>query len=568
MSTPAPTLVEALRGLPSAPDRGFTFVRPEGTRSFWSWAALRAEAENRAKQLRARGVQKGDRVALVIPEGDEFVLTFLGACMAGAVPVPIYPQIGFKNVDAYRANVGHIASAAGAKLLLTTETMRPYVVPAIAGVDSLGAVALSKELSAPARGSLDVTLAPADVAFLQFTSGSTALPRGVIVTHGALAANAKAFVVDGLAADPARDRGVSWLPLFHDMGLIGFVIGPIFGDIPVTFLPTASFVRNPKIWLDAIHEFRGTITYAPNFAYALVTKRLKTGDLTGLDLSCVRVAGCGAEPVQSRTLREFAAKLAPAGFDPRVFVPSYGMAEATLAISFAPRGRTLVTDVVATRSLQAGAPERAGADVPAADTQELVSCGRTFPGHELQVVDAQTGAVLGERRVGEIRVRGPSVCRGYWNEPEESARVFRGEWLYTGDLGYVAGGELYICGRIKDVIIVRGRNYYPQDIESVAGEVHGVRRGNVVAFGVSVDRDGRVVEGGTGEERLVICAEGTRSDAPRLEAEIAAAVSARFALAVHTVRVVVPGTLPRTSSGKPQRRKTRQRFLDGTLKVR
>lgn len=568
MSMPAPTLVEALRGLPAAPDRGFTFVRTDGTRRFWSWAALGAEAVNRAKQLRARGVEKGDRVALVIPEGDEFVLTFLGACVAGAVPVPIYPQIGFKNVEVYRANVAHIAGAAGAKLLVTTATMRPYVAPAIEGVESLGEVVDARELSVPDAGALEVTVSPSDVAFLQFTSGSTALPRGVIVTHGALAANAKAFVIDGLAADPAADRGVSWLPLFHDMGLIGFVIGPIFGDIPVTFLPTASFVRNPRIWLDAIHDSRGTITYAPNFAYALIAKRLKAGDLAGLDLSCLRVAGCGAEPVQSRTLREFAAKLAPIGLDPRVFVPSYGMAEATLAISFAPRGRQLVTDIVTTRSLQAGKPQPAGADVPAADTQELVSCGHTFPGHELKIRGTEQGATLGEREVGEICVRGPSVCRGYWNEPAESARVFRGEWLHSGDLGYMAGGELYICGRIKDVIIVRGRNYYPQDIESVAGDVRGVRRGNVVAFGLSVDRDGRVVGEGTGEERLVICAEGTRSDAPRLEAEIAAAVSSRFALAVHQVRIVAPGTLPRTSSGKPQRRKTRERFLNGTLKTR
>jgi fatty-acyl-CoA synthase len=561
----SPTLVEAVRALPRAPDRGFTFVRADGTERFCSWATVADEAENRARHLAARGVRKGDRVALVIPDGDEFVLTFVAACVAGAVPVPIYPQLSFKNVEGYHDTVAHIAGAAGARLLVTSQTTRPYVEPVRARVPSLEAIVDVTELHAPMGGSLDVTVGPDDLAFLQFTSGSTSRPKGVMVSHGNLAANAKAFMIDGLAIDPSVDRGVSWLPLFHDMGLIGFVIAPLFGDIPITFLPTASFVRNPRIWLDTIQKHRGTITYAPNFAYALITKRLKDKDVATMDLSCLRVAGCGAEPVQAKTLREFAAKLAPAKLDPRVFVPSYGMAEATLAITFAPSRRTLRTDLVTTRSMQAGAPEPAGPDVPPEDVQELVSCGRPFSMHEVKVLDPETGAELGERRVGEICTRGPSICRGYWNEPELTAEAFRAGWLHSGDLGYFADGELYICGRLKDVIIIRGRNFHPQDIEWVVSELEGVRRGNVVAFGVSVDATGRVVSDGTGEEQLVVCAEGTMSEASRLEADIATAVSAQLALAVHHVAIVPQGTLPRTSSGKPQRRKTRQMFLDGTL---
>lgn len=565
MTTLAPTLAHALRGLPKRPDRGFSFVRADGTERFCSWATLLAEAENRARHFVARGVEKGDRIALVIPDGDEFVLAFAGACLAGAVPVPIYPQLSFKNVQGYHDTVAHIAGAAGAKLLVTTAATRPYVEPILPRVPSLGAIADVTELHAPRGEALDVEIGPDDLAFLQFTSGSTARPKGVMVTHANLSANAQAFMVDGLRADPEVDRGVSWLPMFHDMGLIGFVIAPIFGDIPITFLPTASFVRNPRLWLDTLDKRRGTITYAPNFAYALVTKRLKDKDAASLDLSCVRVLGCGAEPVQASTLRAFAEKLAPARLDPRAFVPSYGMAESTLAITFAPLGRALRTDRVTARSMQLEAPEAAQADAPAAEVQEIVSCGVPFPGHELRIVDPENGAELGERRVGEIRTRGPSVCAGYWEAPDLTAETFKDGWLCSGDLGYLADGELYICGRIKDVIIIRGRNFHPQDIEWVAGELEGVRRGNVVAFSVSVDASGRAVTDGLGEEQLVVCAEGAMSEAPRLEQEIASAVNAAMSLSVHKVEIVPLGSLPRTSSGKPQRRRTRQMFLDGAL---
>jgi fatty-acyl-CoA synthase len=365
-----------------------------------------------------------------------------------------------------------------------------------------------------------------------------------MVTHGNLRANAEAFMVHGLDRDPAVDKGVSWLPLFHDMGLIGFVVGPLFTNVPCVFLPTASFVRAPRLWLEKIHQHRGTITYAPNFAYALVAKRMRDRDVDGLDLSCLRIAGCGAEPIQARSLREFAARLAPAGFDARAFLPSYGMAEATLAITFAPLRDGLRTDV-----------NDAG--------NELVDCGVPFPGHELAIVD-ESGARLGERQVGQIVTRGPSVTPGYFNEPELTAQTYRrlpgdGEgsrpWLHTGDLGYLAAGRLFICGRVKDIVIIRGRNYYPSDIEWAVSELPGVRRGNAVAFGVNVD----------GQEQLVVCCEGAASDATAIKDATAACVAAQFGLTVHEVFVAPLASLPRTSSGKPQRRKTREMYLDGSL---
>lgn len=551
----APTLADAVRALAHHRDRGFVFVRSDGSERFCSFAELCDLAERRAASLHARGLRKGDRVAIAVPDPDEFVLSFLGAVMGGIVPVPISPQLTFKNIESYHDTVAHIATAAGASLLLTTPSTRQYVDPVLPRVESLRGVVAVDELASDDHGKIDVKVDPTDLAFLQFTSGSTSRPKGVVVTHRNLAWNSESFMIHGLKKDSSFDKGVSWLPLFHDMGLIGFVIGPLFTDIPVVFLPTASFVRNPRIWLDKIHEHRGTITYAPNFAYALVAKRVKEKDVATLDLSCLRRTGCGAEPIQAKTLREFADKLRPAKFDPSSFLPSYGMAEATLAITFVPVDSGVRSDSIAKTELESGkATPHEGEG-----SHELVNCGRPFPEHEIAIVDEQ-GNRLGDRQVGQIVTRGPSVCAGYYREPELTAEAFRRQadgstWLYTGDLGYTVDGEVFICGRLKDMIIVRGRNFYPNDIEWVVSELPGVRRGNVVAFGVDV----------AGEEQLVVAAEAFASDAEALKETISKAVLESFSLAPHEVVIVPQGTLPRTSSGKPQRRKTKQLYLDGTL---
>lgn len=555
----APTLAQAIRDLSTQQDRGFVFVRADGSERYVPFAELGALAERRAADLHARGLRKGDRVAIAVPDPDEFVLSFLGAVMGGIVPVPISPQLTFKNIEGYHDTVAHIASAAGASLLLTTQATRQYVDPVLPRVQSLRGVVTVDELGKEDHGRVDVDVTPDDLAFLQFTSGSTSRPKGVMVTHRNLAWNSESFMIHGLAKDSSFDKGVSWLPLFHDMGLIGFVIGPLFTDIPVVFLPTASFVRNPRIWLDKIHQHRGTITYAPNFAYALVTKRVKEKDVAELDLSCLRRTGCGAEPIQARTLREFAQKLRPARFDPRSFLPSYGMAEATLAVTFVPVDSGVRADVVERAGLEKGAAKPGAEGAPEGATSELVNCGRSFPEHEIAVVD-ENGTRLGDRQVGQIVTRGPSVCAGYYREPELTAAAFvkspDGEvWLHTGDLGYTVSGEVFICGRLKDMIIVRGRNFYPSDIEWVVSEMPGVRRGNVVAFGVDVG----------GEEQLVVAAEALSSEAEALTSAIAQAVLEGFSLAAHEVVIVPQGTLPRTSSGKPQRRKTRDLYLHGTL---
>ena len=312
---------------------------------------------------------------------------------------------------------------------------------------------------------------------------------------------------------------MSWLPHFHHMGLIGCVVGPLFTHVPCVFSadgPDELVDPGPqRIWVDKIHEHRGTITYAPSFAYALTAKRLKDKDLEGLDLSCLRVAGCGAEPIRARALQDFASRLAPAGFDAKAFLPSYGMAEATLALTFVPLGRGLRADHVDQDALTLGdaKPKAEGEGA-----REVVDCGVPFPGHDLAIID-ETGAPVGDRRVGQIVVRGPSVTQGYFEDPELTAQTFRPlplladaagppqrPWLHTGDLGYTVDGSLYVCGRVKEIIIVRGRNYYPNDMEWAVGELPAVRRGNVVAFGIDV----------LGEEHVVLCCEGASGDAPAI----------------------------------------------------
>lgn len=555
MSAPY-TLVEALDRLPDGDERGFRFYGLDREERFYPYASMREEAARRAAFLHAAGLAPGDRVALLLPENHEFVLTFLAASVGGLVPVPMYPQATFKSVDAYLDILAHIVEAADARALVAMEANRDVVDKLATRPEMQGRRVLfaPEAFEGPAPAWSRPRVAPSDLCFLQFTSGSTSRPKGVEVTHANLVANATAFLGPrGLARTP-DDVGVSWLPLFHDMGLIGFVLGTLIVDLPVVLMPTAHFARMPRRWLELVTKHRGTITYAPNFAYQLVEKRVRDADLASLDLSSLRVAGCGAEPIRARSLLDFAERFAPCGFDQRALLPSYGMAESCLAITFHPRDTPMIVDRVDRTTMQDGvaAPSSAAAGDP--DVLEIVSCGVAFPEHDVRVVDDR-GRELPERRVGEIVTRGPSVTAGYFRNEEATRAAIRDGWLHTGDLGYHAGGNLYVCGRIKDLIIIKGANHHPQDLEWAIGELEGVRRGNVCAF--SVVRDGT--------EELVILAEAARADAPRLRREIAKKIYADFGLQVADVVISPVGTLPKTSSGKHQRHKTRLLYERGEL---
>jgi fatty-acyl-CoA synthase len=551
------TLVSSLSALRRGPGRGFRFLGLDRQERYLPYEDMEAEAHRRAAFLVAGGLKKGDRVALVIPEPHEFVLTFLGASVAGLVPVPIYPRASFKNADSYVDTLAHIIGTADASAVFCMERNREVVEQiGTRGVQApIHDVVAFFDDTAPSASLPKV--GEDDLCFLQFTSGSTSKPKGVMVTHGNLVANARAFLgPQGLDRND-DDVGVSWLPLFHDMGLIGFALGTLVCDIPVVLLPTETFGRSPRIWLEKISEHRGTITYAPNFAYGLVTKRIKDRDLERMDLSALRVAGCGAEPIRAQTLLDFAERVKPAGFSPKAFLPSYGMAEATLAITFHQLGDEMKVDRVDADAMKDAVARPA--DENTETVLEVVSCGEGFPEHEVQVVDPD-GHPLPERRVGQVVTRGPSVTQGYYRDPEATSDSWKDGWLQTGDLGYFVeepGGirNLHICGRIKDLIIIRGANHYPQDIEWTVADIDGVRRGNVIAFSTMVD----------GTEELVVAAESVSGDAERLRKEIARAVQQGFGLSPTHVALVPVGTLPKTSSGKAQRRKTRALYEEGKL---
>lgn len=553
------TVPEALAHAAERKGAGFTFVGDDLTEDDWSYERLHQRACEIAVALREHRLAKGERVALILPTAAEFIPTFLGVVQAGGVPVPLYPPMGVGQLGGYLEHAQHIVGASKSSLVVTTAQIKAVLGTLRERVPEMRAMLTVSDLEGDAALFRDPGVAMDDVCFLQFTSGSTSRPKGVIVTHVNLAENCHAIMRQGLRTHDA-DRGLSWLPLFHDMGLIGFVLAPIHHRVPVSFLSPTTFLRRPAVWLQLLSKHRGTITYGPNFSYAITTKRVKDSELEGVDLSCVRVAGCGAEPIQAETLRTFVKRFGPYGFREDAFVPSYGMAENTLAIAFS---HGLPVDRVRAEPLWSeGRALAAEPDAPAEDVLEIVGCGPAFEGHGIRIVDVESRAVLPERRVGEIELSGPSLMRGYYEEPERTRETIGpGGWMKTGDLGYLAAGEIYICGRAKDVIIINGKNYYPQDLEWAASNVEGVRAGNVIAFPSYSTQQGR--------ETVVVVAEtrekeGRQELATKIKTEIHRVVG----LMVDEVAVVDVGTILKTSSGKVQRAKTKTAWETGTLQKR
>jgi len=562
--TTATTLTAALLGVADDEARGYSHLTSEKEPARQvSYAALYRRARRFAAALQGLGVQRGDRVGLILPDSAEFIDGIYGAMLAGAIAVPIYPPMNLGQFDAYLGNTTHILRQAGCTVIITDAKVRPILgklltsVPRVRTIETYaGAIKGVTESAAPT----EVDVRPDDVAFLQFTSGSTSRPKGVTLTHANLMANIAAIGgAQGGLGITGEAYGVSWLPLYHDMGLIGFVFTPVVHRAKgVRFISPLMFLKRPAVWLRQISECRGSITFAPNFAYGLCTTRVKEAELTGVDLSSLVVAGCGAEPIQVATLRAFADRYAPYGFRSTAFLPCYGMAEHSLAITFIDLHADLTADRIDAASLaqKTAAPAREGE--PAV---EVVNCGRPFAGHGLRVVDP-AGQPLPDREVGQIQLQGPSVMQGYWNDPERTAEALRGGWLATGDLGYTVDGELFVCGRIKDLIIVHGRNYYPQDIEWQASQVEGVRRGNVIAFGVQPHGEDR--------EHVVVAAEVRQlpedpAEQDVLRGKISAEVLAGLSLRVDVVLLLPPGALPKTSSGKLQRSKAAELFVSGEL---
>jgi len=539
------------------PEHTFVFQDLRGNEFSYTFVELREDTARRAAALQDFGLEKGDRVGLIVIEPQDFILTFFACLRIGVIPVPLYPPMSFGSLDAYAERTRKVLTSAEAKLLIASAKLQNVLWALVDQVPSMKKLVPVEQFSEGKAGTPQFPeIVPDDIAFLQYTSGSTADPKGVMVTHGSLCANSRGIIYEGLQLDADKgDKGVSWLPLYHDMGLIGFGIATIVTGIQSVFIPTLRFIKRPSVWLDTIHRHRGTASFSPNFGYALAQRRIKDSDLDKWDLSCLKVLGCGAEPIQPETMRSFTKLFHERCNLPETSImPAYGMAEATLAIALKPANehfQTLWCDADAFQN-----ESRVTAAVEGQPALEHISCGIAFKGHEVKVLDENNND-LGDNVEGELCHRGPSVTPGYFNNPEATAKTYRDGWLHTGDLGFVRDGQVFITGRLKDLIIVNGRNVHPQAVEWTIADVDGVRKGNVIAFSIP---------GKAGEELICVVETKRREeDHAELIDNVKKAIQKDLSLAPRDIVCLRPGSLPKTSSGKLQRRKCRQQYLNGEL---
>jgi 1-acyl-sn-glycerol-3-phosphate acyltransferase len=528
-----------------------------------TYGDLHAGALGVAAGLRAHGIEPGDTVALMLPTGLDFFLAFHGVLRAGGVPIPLYPPVRPEELESHARRLAAILDNAQARLFVATPQTRPAgrilqgLVPALRTVETVDRLRQSREPPETMRR------AGTDLAFLQYTSGTTGAPKGVMLSHANLLANIRAMGT-AVGAD-ASDRFVSWLPLYHDMGLIGACLATLYYGIEVILMSPLQFMARPERWLWAIHNFGGTISAGPNFAYDLCAGRVRDEVLEGLDLSAWRLAFNGAEPVSADTLERFTARFGPFGFRAEAMMPVYGLAESSVGLAFPPPGRGARIDTVERVAL-----ERDGRAIPAAadatGVLRFVACGSALRGHELRIVDTE-GSPLPERHEGRLQFRGPSCTTGYHANPHATARLFTAEgWLEAGDRGYIADGEIHLTGRIKDMIIRAGRNLYPQDIEAAVAAVDGIRKNNVAAFGTTAVRAGAGTAPGS-PERLVVMAETRVTDAAaraRLTEACQRAAADVVDGGADEIHLVGPRTIPKTSSGKIRRGDCRELYERGT----
>lgn len=520
-----------------------------------SYADLAAQARGLAGRLLALGLSPGDRVALAAESDGDFLRAFFACQYAGLVPAPVPLPAPFGGKDGYIAHLRRLLVSAGARAAFAPGALSDWFVEAAEGL----ALVSTGSLANLPHARHDALPAPdADgLCYLQFSSGSTRFPLGVAVTQRALMANVVAIGRDGLGVR-AEDRTVSWLPLYHDMGLVGMLLCSLAFQVSIDLLPTGAFVRRPGLWLELISKRGGSISYAPTFGYDLAARRVQAVAAMDLDLSTWRIAGLGGDMIRPEPLRAFAEAFAPYGFNSRAYVASYGMAEATLALTLAPVGVGLRTDTVDVDRLERLA-EAAAPVAATARTREFALCGAVLSGHRLEVRDA-AGAVLPERSVGRLFASGPSLMKAYFGEPQETAKALSPDgWLDTGDLGYMADGEAVITGRAKDLIIVNGRNVWPQDLEWTAEQgVAGLRSGDVAVFSVERGEESVVA--------LVQCRTRDRAARAALGKEVENLLRAKHGLDV-LVTPTPPHSLPQTSSGKLSRTKAKDLYLAGAFDI-
>lgn len=551
----AETLLDYFERLGTHPDGGLRLVDRAERAVWFPWTEVRERALAVAGGLRALGVERGDRIPLIFPTGIEFFDAFFGVLLAGAVPAPLYPPVRLGRLDEYLRRTARMISRTRARLVLADSRVKRILGEAVAMArPPLGCRTLA-ELPREHGAVLATRVEPSDLALIQFSSGTTVDPKPVALSHRAILAQVE--TLNGFWQDTAdlRHSCVSWLPLYHDMGLIGCVFPALSREAQLTLIGPELFVARPALWLRALSKYRGTISPAPNFAYGLCLHRISDAEMEGVDLSEWRTALDGAEAVTPTVARAFIERFSRWGFRPEALTPVYGLSEAALAVTFSALDRPFSGRRFDREGL---AREGAAREVP--DGREIISVGRPLPGFRLRIL-GESGEELTEGRVGGVWIAGPSLMEGYLDDPVATAKVLRDGWLDTGDQGFLADGELFLTGRAKDVVILRGRNHSPEEIERAVEGVPGVRTGCVVAASwLPEDADG---------ERLALFVEAARDAAPDELAELPdscrTAVLGATGLAADQVEVLPAGTIPRTSSGKLRRGETLRLWLAGEL---
>jgi acyl carrier protein len=556
----AQTLVEALEyHVEHQPERLSVFLYEEQNEVPLTYRDLWHGATRYAATLADRGVGPGHTVAIMLPTSKEYLFCFYGVLLAGGIPVPLYPPARLATIEDHMTRHVGVLKSAGASVMVTIPQAKPLAWLLRAQVESLRAVMVPDDFSADAGSFAPVRGRAGHIGFLQYTSGSTGNPKGVVLTHANLLANVRAM---GKAVRATQaDVYVSWLPLYHDMGLIGGCFATMYHGFPVVLMSPLAFLSRPSSWLRAIHRHRGTISGGPNFSYELCLRRIPEHEVEGLDLSSWRFLYNGAEPVSPETMTAFEERFATLGLRKHSMSPVYGLAEASVGLAFTPPGGPWQMDVIDregfARTGQA-VPAQAGDPAPL----KIVACGRVLPDHDMRVVDA-AGLELPDRSEGQLQFRGPSATTGYYRNPEATRSLFSGEWVNTGDRAYLSEGMLYLTGREKDIIIRGGRNISPYELEEAIGSLPRIRRGCVAVFG-SMDH-------ASGTERVVVLAE-TRQPDTALDDDLRHRINelavSLIGAPVDDIVLAPPHTVPKTSSGKIRRIAARDYYERGPSAVK
>ncbi len=517
---------------------------------------LREQSLALARRLIGLGISRGSRVAMVADTQPDFMRLFFACQYSGLIPVPLPASIHLGGRDAYISQLERLLAICQAEIAMAPDDFLPYLKDATAGLNLRFSGSPKEFDDLPESDEPLQSPEPNDVAYLQYTSGSTRFPRGVMITQKAVLSNLFAILKYGIQIRPG-DRAVSWLPYFHDMGLVGLVLAPMAAQMTVDYLNTRDFAMRPRLWLTLMSQNRGTLSFSPTFGYELAARRVREKEVANFDLSAWRIAGVGAEPIRTESLERFADLLAPSGFDRRSFVPCYGMAECALAVSFSPLGQGLDVDRVDRDALaeeQKALPLHPNRGNGTASVNTFTNCGAPLPGFDVEIRDDQ-GQILPERDCGTLFVRGPSVMSGYFGDLKATREVLSPDgWLNTGDLAYRVGNSIVITGREKDLIIINGRNVWPQDLEYLAEKQPEVRTGDASAFSVP---------GSNGEEQAVMmvqCRESDESKRADLQGRLHSQIRQEFGIDC-LIELVPRNTLPRTTSGKLSRSGARKEYL-------